>query len=492
MLEEIFIVNKQFENFLEKKDKYIYAILKYVFDHETPMITYEELCEVVDLSALTLHDSIKELKEITRQLDTEDSLRIEIESPSCYHFYKTANFTVDYYFSFLLQRSQYYIILMSLFRGDQRTIEDFANKLFISKSSAIRKIHYLKENLLHFRLKMGKKDKKYILIGEEEKIRYFYFLLFKISRRNYFFPDEMKRISEDVKELYSDITQNTLENFLYFLYISKCRCNHGFYIRNNLEYFQVTNRLFSLEDFEKNIKRHFCISQYQENIVKNEMACLYFFISTDDLLTIETTLSVSSYLSPYILKNQYFILGNTIVYHVSKYFDIKFTPEEYFFLGANFYIMMKKNKIFYYYYLDNPPIDNPLERYVRAIFHKFAAYFEKETGHKLPLPVDYLQEILFEILSKKGSQITVMVYSTLGDRSKEIIEQKIANIASVPIVFVNRLDQKPRIVISDRYINLCKDISIFYINNYFFNSEISLASEFIEEIYFKGKVSELK
>jgi hypothetical protein len=294
-----------------------------------------------------------------------------------------------------------------------------------------------------------------------------------------------------IKQLYPNITQNTLDNFMYFFYISFVRAKQGLYIKNDYHYFNIKNRLFSFEEFESNLLRCLDLTNCKNEILKSELACLYFFISTDDLLTIKTILSVSAYLSPSILKNHFFILGNTVVYYISKYFKIKFSPEEYFFLGANFYIIMKKIRIFYYYSHTYTYKNTTMEKYNKDIFIMFSAYFKRKTGQELPLPLNYLEQILFEILPKKGSKVTVMVYSTFGDRQKEIIEQRLKNVLSIPISFVNRLEQKPKIVLADSYLDVDKATLIFYIKKGAMNQEISLAAKYIEEIYFNLKRSEL-
>jgi hypothetical protein len=63
-------------------------------------ISYEELFKVTNVSVLTLHELIKELKELTQTLTDAPALSIEIESSTCYHFHKERTLTLDYYFAF--------------------------------------------------------------------------------------------------------------------------------------------------------------------------------------------------------------------------------------------------------------------------------------------------------------------------------------------------------------------------------------------------------
>ncbi len=104
-----------------------------------------------------------------------------------------------------------------------------------------------------------------------------------------------------------------------------------------------------------------------------------------------------------------------------------------------------------------------------------------------PLPVDYLQLILLEILLEKDKKISVLVYSALGDRDKVRIEKKLQKFITIPIRFVNRLEENPQLIISNRYLKSNQKIPIFYIRNYFMNTELNNISKFVEELYFLEK-----
>ncbi|EOK00786.1 MULTISPECIES: helix-turn-helix domain-containing protein [Enterococcus] len=483
-----FITYEKFEQFLEKQDKNVYDILKFIASSEKVSLTYEELYEITNLSVQTLYELLRKFIEILPVIDKNQSLSVHIESYNCYSFHKKPSFTLDYYFAVFLRRSQYYRLLIDLLYGKQRTIEQYTEKLFISESSVKRTMKQLREILDGFYLKIIKKNKKYLLVGDEEKIRYFYFILFKISSNapdDLYSEESIKRIQTDFQKIYPNITQNTLENFLYFLHVTKIRMAHDFRLQAKENHFEVINRLFTLKDFETQLGKYIFFNDAMNNQV--ELECLYFFISTDELLTIETILSVSAYLSPAILSEEAFLIGNTILYQLSQFFDIKFSPEEYFYLGANFYLKIKKSEIFYYYHFEKKYLDKPIEKYINKLFSDFSKYFERNTGEKLPLPVDYLQLILLEILLEKDKKISVLVYSALGDRDKVRIEKKLQKFITIPIRFVNRLEENPQLIISNRYLKSNQKIPIFYIRNYFMNTELNNISKFVEELYFLEK-----
>ncbi|HDV0786608.1 TPA: M protein trans-acting positive regulator, partial [Enterococcus faecalis] len=132
-------------------------------------------------------------------------------------------------------------------------------------------------------------------------------------------------------------------------------------------------------------------------------------------------------------------------------------------------------------------LDKTIEKYINKLFSDFSKYFERNTGEKLPLPVDYLQLILLEILLEKDKKISVLVYSALGDRDKVRIEKKLQKFITIPIRFVNRLEENPQLIISNRYLKSNQKIPIFYIRNYFMNTELNNISKFVEELYFLEK-----
>ncbi|EHA3980415.1 M protein trans-acting positive regulator, partial [Enterococcus faecalis] len=194
------ITYEKFEQFLEKQDKNVYDILKFIASSEKVSLTYEELYEITNLSVQTLYELLRKFIEILPVIDKNQSLSVHIESYNCYSFHKEPSFTLDYYFAVFLRRSQYYRILIDLLYGKQRTIEQYTEKLFISESSVKRTMKQLRGILDGFYLKIIKKNKKYLLVGDEEKIRYFYFILFKISSNA---PDDLYS-EESIKRIQTD------------------------------------------------------------------------------------------------------------------------------------------------------------------------------------------------------------------------------------------------------------------------------------------------
>lgn len=154
-----FITYEKFEQFLEKQDKNVYDILKFIASSEKVSLTYEELYEITNLSVQTLYELLRKFIEILPVIDKNQSLSVHIESYNCYLFHKKPSFTLDYYFAVFLRRSQYYRILIDLLYGKQRTIEQYTEKLFISESSVKRTMKQLREILDGFYLKIIKKIK---------------------------------------------------------------------------------------------------------------------------------------------------------------------------------------------------------------------------------------------------------------------------------------------------------------------------------------------
>jgi hypothetical protein len=81
-----FITYEKFEQFLEKQDKNVYDILKFIASSEKVSLTYEELYEITNLSVQTLYELLRKFIEILPVIDKNQSLSVHIESYNCYSF----------------------------------------------------------------------------------------------------------------------------------------------------------------------------------------------------------------------------------------------------------------------------------------------------------------------------------------------------------------------------------------------------------------------
>ncbi|MBO0470285.1 helix-turn-helix domain-containing protein [Enterococcus sp. DIV0242_7C1] len=477
------ILNKEnILNLLEKKDKILCHIIEYISKSTTSELTYEELVTVADLSPITMSEVIKELSDEIDQLGTKEYLEVNVLGKNIYYFKKGKNFSLDLFFSKMIKKSTYFQILQDLFYGKTITTEKYTQEFFISNSSLARKFRHLRTFIQKLGMKIIKSNGVYYLDGNEERIRYFYYLLFRASRS---FPKDgviVSKISESFKMLYPKMTQNSIDSFILYFSISKLRASKGYLVESNSGDFLIMNRLISKEKFTTMIRKYY-LTMLSEEDLDRELASLFFFISTNNLLDMETVSNVSAYLTPSTIKDQAFEMANLIVYHMGHFIDIEFHPDEYFYLIANLYLVLKKQALFF--------ISADLEYSLTVeslklneLYSKFIEYFEMNTQKEIPLGIGTLQVLFNEVLKKKGRTLKLLVYSKFGDRNKEIIEEKLAQLIFYPILFIQSFVEQPDIIVTDYYLEGISNAVVYIIEDYSVLGDIGRIAQSINTNYF--------
>ncbi|MEI5994369.1 helix-turn-helix domain-containing protein [Candidatus Enterococcus mansonii] len=477
------ILNKEnILNLLEKKDRILCHILEYVSTATACELSYEELVKVVDLSAVTLSEVIKELGDEIDQLEVEDYLEVSVLSKNIYYFKKGKNFSLDLFFSKMMNKSTYFQILQDLFYGKTITTEKYVQEFFISSSSLARKFRYLRSFSQELGMKIIKRSGVFYLSGNEERIRYFYYLLFRVSRS---FPKAgmmSSKVGESLKIIDPKITQNSIDCFLLYFNISKLRASKGYVIESDSSEFMVVNRLITKEKFSNIVRKNYQL-MISEDAMEKEIANLYFFISTNNLLDMKTVLNVSAYLTPSTLNDKAFEMANLIIYQMALFLDIEFHPDEYFYLIANLYLILKKQALF----CVSADLDYSLaigSSKVYELYSRFTKYFEENTRKKNPLSIGTLKVLFNEVLKKKGVGLKILVYSKFGDRNKEIIEEKLSELIFYPITFLNTFSDQPNIIVTDYHLESTGKTAVFIIENYSIYGDLGRVVQSINTNYF--------
>ena len=86
-------------------------------------------------------------------------------------------FSLDIYYNFYLQNTTCFDLCLEIFTGDFTTVQDFSDRLFLSKSTVYKRISSLKSVLKDYNLTLDFNSPQ-IILGPEHQIRYFFYILF--------------------------------------------------------------------------------------------------------------------------------------------------------------------------------------------------------------------------------------------------------------------------------------------------------------------------
>lgn len=475
----------EIELMLEKKDQLLYKVLKYVSAIENQVVSYEELFIVTELSQQTLSKLIYELKELVNQ---DQTMEIETSGASHYKFIKKNGFSLGYYFGVLLKKSYCFNILVDLFYGKKITLEKVSQNFFFSQSTVSRKLKLLRCILRTYDLDIKRRNKTYVLTGKEERIRYFFYLLFDISQYEISpFVSQTVFSYDHFCDIFPKMSQQFIDRFSKFFSVCRSRFFQGNQLSDSIEEISMGFEQYSYERFKANM---FKITQapLAKNVIENEFRFLYFFFYTGGIIDMETIKEVSIDCSANFYNSDEFFQVNTIIDTFTDYMAIGFTDDDLLFLKTNLFLAIKKYKMFTSITkIEYEDINLEKNSFFSAIYQDFFSFYHSKMKQPIPLSQEIFHLIVGEFILKNESGVVVHVYSKYGSRQKELIEKKISNCTDVPIEFVNRLDNnRLHLIVSDGYFRSNSNVAYFYIQDYI-EGDIGKLVRVINDLYFELK-----
>lgn len=257
-------------------------------------------------------------------------------------------FSIDFFYNFYLKNTTCFELCLEILTGDFTTVQDFSDRLFLSKSTVYKRISLLKSVLTDYNLTLDFNSTQ-ILLGPEHQIRYFFYVLFFDSFETGYckFSDFNLVYIEDLIANFhlknSELNYPTLVKLKIKLAISLIRINQGYVLNYEEEFFTLTNPNISFPKFSQFFHTLF----EREKIVcngyeKNEMIFLYFFMTIVDSFDIrqfeKIDLNKIEILSPGL------DLAKIWTTLFSSFFNIMLTPTQYFFLSTNIAYLHQKTQ----------------------------------------------------------------------------------------------------------------------------------------------------
>ncbi|MBQ6485365.1 MAG: helix-turn-helix domain-containing protein [Carnobacterium sp.] len=372
-------------------------------------------------------------------------------------------FSLDFFYNFYLQNTTCFDLCLEIFTGDFTTVQDFSDRLFLSKSTVYKRISSLKSVLKDYNLTLDFNSPQ-IILGPEHQIRYFFYILFfdsfetgycKFSEFDLYYIEEL---ITDFRLKNSELNYPSLVKLKIKLAISLIRINQGYILNYEEKFFNLTNITISLPKFSDFFHTWFTREKIDcQGNESKEIAFLYFFTTIVDSFDIrqfeKIDLNSIEILSPSLdLAKNWTLL-------FSSFFNVMLTPTQYFFLSTNLAYLHQKtqgligpmstfelssaDELIKKYY---PMLSSKLQEFY-SILKKdplFSGLFEKN-----PLISFQYTILLREIILSHCPPLNILIYSKLGREQQIGLENSVSTLTSIPINFISSLKENPDIVITD-------------------------------------------
>lgn len=430
-------------------------LLKYLYRHDSyQTITF--FSEALDLDRRTLLKTISILQRDIALNNWHDMIAIEIIDKNLSATIGPL-FSIETFYSYYMSKSFGVNLALRLFTHHSDSIEELAEDLYVSKATFYRRLTPLKQVLADFDLTLDFTNSQNKLIGSEKQIRYFFFTFFW----------EVFRTFPYKKSVFSKVQKKQLSVFLsdYDLPISFMliielqleialnRIYQG-YKMDSFPSYELPELYFSYTDFNEIFTRFFPKELSQTAAIETELSALYFSITTATLYVQKNSRSLS--LRPKYWASTVIPIVHEWISYFIDFFKVTLTHEEYFYLVVNLYILHLKQRTLIggslslgfsslkdISYEDNRYIYTQANRFFDFINKKeFGLYVDKYHTFSYTL-------LLRRIIFKSLPPLHLLVCSKVGIEEQHWLEERIANISTVPVEFHINWSTELDLVISD-------------------------------------------
>lgn len=453
----------------EKDDGKAYELLLVLLqERNNPELTIAQLSKKMNIDRRIIQKYLHRLIEDNKHIHSPEKLDLHILPNGVVALSVPACFDKNAFKALYYERATSFNLMIDILLGRFVSIEEFADKNFISIPSVYRKFPYLKEqlNILQVGLDL-KSERKFI--GLERQVRLFYFYLLSDVQNYLTIPDFLTINGE---KRYSNTTN-------LWLTITYFRLRSQNYVTQVDQLDQVTTfptkesafHLPSSESFETFFEP-FSLDEQQ---LAMEQHCLYVvFSSVMGLLADRRTLeAIPAPRSIELLKTDIERVSYAWLQLFLDFFGL--TVDEKIFnymyqvmLNAHAINFIFKRRIHWIHrmedynlvILDNSDLDERIDAFFAILkdYSYFRAFSNQEFTVSFSLGYTFFIHSFLTILSPP---VRIHVFSKLGNLANSYLQEKIAKFSMVPVTFVED-EQLADLLISDSYSPFMSDTPTIY------------------------------
>ncbi|MBC2115326.1 helix-turn-helix domain-containing protein [Listeria booriae] len=235
----------------EKKVRRQIKVLQKIYDAKFP-ITVDEIAEDLDISKRTLS---RDIKDIEHSFPEQEVLELN----TVYGYSIDHSHYVDDLIARISEESPLLLIVNGIFQEEFKSIDEWADELFISTSTLHRYLTHLKNILKEFKLELSLTP--IAILGKEVNIRHFFFNFFynmnDISTISH--PTEAEhtihiKVLAEYDEIRKTINYTQYRRALYWIMVVNNRIKQGYFVEIDPELKKVHTKMETYQVLAKVIE----------------------------------------------------------------------------------------------------------------------------------------------------------------------------------------------------------------------------------------------
>ncbi|MDR2832343.1 MAG: helix-turn-helix domain-containing protein, partial [Streptococcaceae bacterium] len=240
------------EYFIKPEKNYAYEIILFLWQNQSKQYSLKNLQNHFHISRTIVLNSLEKLKSIAKKYP---EFHLELHNSFLKASF-SSNFLVNKVYIDLLKQSFTYNFFETLYLGNFKTLDIFAQEHFTTTRTIQRQIRKLNELLQEYSLSLSLKSQS-IIIGEEYRIRHFFFMIFwhVLEEESVFLNQDYLAFKKFA--YFFQLAQSDLKKLFIFLLITRHRLSKGHKITALPDRIKkIRHPFISLELFKKELKNN--------------------------------------------------------------------------------------------------------------------------------------------------------------------------------------------------------------------------------------------
>nr|WP_283811177.1 helix-turn-helix domain-containing protein [Enterococcus larvae] len=430
------------------------------------------------------------LIEDNKHIHSSEKLNLHIGNHGNVQLAVPAAFDKNAFKALYYERSICFKLMIDILMENFLSIEDFAERNFISIPSVYRKFPYLKEQLQVLQVDLDLKGEKKF-VGAERQIRLFYFYLLSDVQDYLGIPNfltiEGQRRYDSFSNLWLTIT--------YFRIRSKNYINETDEL-DKVETLQMTEAAFNLQQ-KDSLRNFFSVFSLDNTTLSAEQHCLYIVFNSVMGLSLDRA-SLSEIDAPENtdqLKTDIEKLSYLWVKLFMDFFQVPVSKENFNYMyqvlvhgHATSYIFQRKVRWIYrmsdygLVILNNENLDKKIDCFFDLLreqpaFQRFAG---KEFTFSLSLGYTFY---IHSFLTTFQPPVKIHTFAKLGQLSATYLQNTIIKFTRVPVSFIEN-HQQADLIVTDTYNPFSTDLPVLHVQPMPQEDELIHIQSTIEKTYY--------
>lgn len=442
----------------EKNDVRAYDLLLILLrERDNPDLTIAFLSKELNTDRRIIQKYLQRLIDDNLHINSPEKLDLHISSQGIIRLSIPMSFDKNAFKALYYERSISFKLMIDILMGRFISIEDFAEKNFISIPSVYRKFPHLREQLQVLQVDLDlKSEKKFV--GHERQIRLFYFYLLQDVQNYLDIPD---LLTVDGEKRYDPFT-NLLLTITHFRLTSK-------------NYIDETDELDAVKSFatkeasfnehgKDDLKKFFSVFHLDETTLSAEKHSLYIILNSAMGLS-----SSRKVLSEATAPRHIDQIDTTIekvtyawVQLFIDFFQLTVTKEDFNYL---YQVILHGHSTSYIFdrnvqwihrmddyelvILDNQKLGEKIDDFFVIVQNNLHFQSFSKNDFTVTLALGYTFYI-HSFLTDLNQPVQLHVFSRLGTLATSYIQEKVAKFSMVPVAFVED-ETEADLLISDTY-----------------------------------------